>query len=74
MKYKYAVINDIGKCYAVYTTTNYICDKYHVPVPESDINYLSKYYYPIPQYVDWWTDFTGEWYLDVEHTIKEVAQ
>ena len=71
--YKYAVINDLGKCYEVYATTNCTCDKYHVPISDKNINYLSKYYYPIPQYVDGDFDFTGDWYLDIEHTIKEVA-
>lgn len=74
MKYIYAVINDIGKCYGVYTTTNCTCDKYHVPISNADMNYLSKYYHPIPQYVDGDFDFVGDWYIDIEHTIKEVAQ
>jgi len=74
MKYNYAVINDIGKCYEVYKTTNCTCDQYHVPIPRVDVNYLSKYYHPMPQYVDGDFDFTGDWYLDVEHLIKEVAQ
>ena len=42
--YKYAVINDLGKCYEVYATTNCTCDKYHVPISDKNINYLSKYY------------------------------
>lgn len=72
--YKYAVIDDIGKCYKVYLTTDRICNAYHVPVPENKIDYLSKYYYPIPQYVDGEFDFAGDWYLDFERTIKEVAR
>lgn len=70
--YKYAVINDIGKCYEVHMTTNYVCDQYHIPVPDIDIDYLSKYYYPVPKYVCGNSDFAGDWYVDVEHTIKEV--
>lgn len=75
--YRYAVINDAGKCYEVYNTTNCTCDEYHVPVKDIKVDYLGKYYYPIPKYVDGEFDFKdGNWYLDFEHKIKieEVAQ
>ena len=74
--YNYAVVDDVGKCNGVYTTTNCTCDKYHVPIPEIDMKYLDKYYYPIPKYIDGDFDFVGDWYLDFEHEIKseEVAQ
>lgn len=77
--YKYAVIDNVGKCYRVYNTTNYICEKTHVPivdyenlVPCCDAaeRYLGRYYYPIPQYVDSHQDFVGDWYLDFERQIK----
>lgn len=72
--YKYAVVDDIGKCYGIYMTTNRMCDQHHIPIEDNNINYLSKYYYPIPKYICGESDFDGGWYLDVEHTIKEVSQ
>lgn len=74
--YRYAVINDAGKCYEIYNTNNYTCDEHHVPVDDINIDYLGKYYHPIAKYVDGEFDFIGNWYLDFEHEIKvkEVAR
>ena len=68
--YKYAVVDDVGKCYGFYTTTNHMGDQYHVPISDIDIKYLDKYYYPIPKYIDFDSDFNGNWYLDFEHEVK----
>lgn len=70
MRYMYAVVNDIGKCYQVYRSTNCSCDKYHVPVNSISPKYLSKYYYPMPNVVDNDSDFVGKWYYDIDHTIE----
>lgn len=74
--YKYAVVNDIGQCYIVYKTTERICNQHHVPIPDTAMNYLDKYYHPIPEYIDGEFDFNGDWYLDFEREIKveEVPQ
>ena len=74
MRYHYAIVDDIGKCFAVYGSTIIINDQYHIPINKISIDYLSKYYYPIPLVVDFGTDFNGEWYLDIAHSIKGVVQ
>lgn len=75
MKYRYAVINDVGRCYEVQRSTNYVCDKHYVPIGDliPVYKYLSKYYHPIPNIVDRDSDFLGKWYADVSHTIEEVS-
>lgn len=73
MRYNYAVVDDSGKCYDLRTSTFCICDKRHVPIKTITRQYLSKYYWPLPEFVDTDADFTGEWYLDALHTIKGVA-
>lgn len=70
MRYMYAVINDVGKCYQVHRSTNCVCDKYHVPINEISIKYLSKYYYPVPNITYNSSDFIGKWYHDINHTIE----
>ena len=73
MRYMYAVINDIGRCYEVHRSTNAVHDKHYVPVGRISAKYLSNYYYPIPSIVDSDADFIGKWYKDINHTIEEVA-
>lgn len=70
MRHMYAIVNNVGKCYEVHRSTNYVCDQYHVPISEISAKYLSKYYYPIPSIVDSDADFVGKWYYDVNHTIE----
>lgn len=72
--YKYAVIADLtnGWCLQVEDTSNYILDPTYVPIPTDDINYLLKYYWPIPETVNSFDDFQGDWYEDAEHTIPFV--
>lgn len=74
MKYHYAIIDKVGQCYAIYNTTNHVCDPYHIPIEnDNSMKYLSKYYWPVLDFADCDTDFTGAWYLDAKHTIKEVS-
>lgn len=73
MRYMYAVIDNVGKCYQVHRSTNYVCNKYYVPIREISVKYLSKYYYPMPNVVVSDADFMGKWYKDIDHTIEEVA-
>ncbi len=66
--YKYATIREDGLCLGQQDTTDYILNRLYVPVPSYDIEYLLKYYYPIPDTVTSFDDFQGLWYLDAEHT------
>lgn len=70
MKYNYAIIDNAGKCYSVRNTVNYVCSPYYVPINQLSTVYLSKYYWPVSDIVDFHNDFNGEWYLDASHTIK----
>lgn len=72
MRYMYAVINNVGKCYEVRRTTEYLCGKNYVPISDVSARYLSKYYYPMPDVVDNDADFMGKWYKDIDHTIEEA--
>lgn len=69
--YAYAVISDLtnGWCLQVQDTTNYILNPTHVPIPEYDVGYAMKYYWPIPETVTSHDDFQGQWYSDAAHTI-----
>lgn len=68
--YKYAILDTeyIGMCVEVQDTTTYILDPNHVPIEDETIDYLFKYYYPIPETVTNFDDFQGKWYYDAEHT------
>ncbi len=67
--YKYAVLRSNGLCTATEDTTNYILRSDYVPVTDIDnINYLLKYYYPMPESVSSFSDFQGLWYYDEAHT------
>ena len=66
--YKYAVIRSNGLCTQVQDTTNYILDPLYVPIADDTIDYMFKYYYPIPETVTSFDDFHGLWYLDAAHT------
>ena len=70
MRYMYAIVNDIGRCYEVRRSTDYICNKNYIPIIDISVKYLSKYYYPMPQIVDSGADFIGKWYHDIDHTIE----
>ena len=68
--YKYAIIdlNLGGMCRGVQDTTTYVLDPTYVPITDDNIDYLLKYYYPIPETVTSFDDFQGLWYYDAEHT------
>lgn len=68
--YKYAIISDVtnGWCLEMQDTSDYILDPTFVPIESADINYLLKYYWPIPETVTSFDDFKGLWYLDAAHT------
>lgn len=67
--YAYALINlTTGECFQVTDSTNYVIDRKYVPIPEYREDYLFKYYYPIPESVSSFDDFTGQWYTDASHT------
>lgn len=65
--YAYAVIRETdGRCKNVKDTTNYVEDRLYIPLDAYNINYLGKYYYPIPTA---YGDFNGSWYEDSAYTI-----
>ena len=80
MKYNYAVVDEFGRCYLLLMATFYICDRLHIPIEAdgqisvemANKKYLSKYYWPLPEFADFDTDFVGERYADALHTIKEA--
>jgi len=68
--YKYALVRqNNGMCYDVRDSSVYYLDPTYIPIPEYNANYLMKYYYPIPETVESFDDFQGQWYSDAAHTI-----
>ena len=68
--YYYAVINlSNGRCTGTQDTSDYVLSPDHVPIETYDLNYLFKYYWPIPETVTSHDDFQGQWYKDAAHTI-----
>lgn len=74
MSYCYALIDNSGKCYEVRRMIMRVLRPCYVPIDNVSIDYLSKYYWPIPNFVDCKENFCGQWYLDAGHTIKGVTQ
>lgn len=68
--YKYAIIDDLtnGWCLGMQDTSNYVLNPAYVPIQTDSIDYLFKYYWPIPETVTSFDDFQGLWYLDEAHT------
>lgn len=68
--YKYATIDDLtnGLCLGVQDTSNYVLDPTYVPILDDNIEYIFKYYWPIPESVTSFADFQGLFYLDEAHT------
>ena len=66
--YKYALIRANGLCTGVQDTSDYVLDPLYVPIEDDSINYLLKYYHPIPAEVNSFADFQGLFYLDAAHT------
>ncbi len=68
--YYYAQLDrNTGMCRGIQDTSNYILDPCYVPIETYDSHYLFKYYHPIPETVESFDDFQGQWYSDESHTI-----
>jgi hypothetical protein len=68
--YYYAQLDlETGMCVGVSDTSNYILAPGYVPIETYTLNYFMKYYYPIPETVESFDDFQGQWYSDAAHTI-----
>ena len=68
--YYYAEIDiNTGMCTGLQDTSNYILRPAMVPIETYDMNYLFKYYYPIPETVESFDSFQGQWYSDAAYTI-----
>lgn len=69
-EYYYATIRESdGLCIRIRDTSSYILNRIEVPIPEYNGDYLMKYYHPIPEIVESFDDFQGQWYSDAAHTI-----
>lgn len=72
--YKYAMLDlseeYYGQCIGTQDTTNYILRPDYVPVSGNEEMYMEKWYYPVPTSVNSFSDFTGKWYNDQEHTSE----
>lgn len=68
--YAYAVIGDMtnGMIFQVIDTSDYILDQAYVPIPDYNVNYMMKYYWPIPETVTSFDNFQGQFYHDAAHT------
>ena len=68
--YYYARIGNTtnGRCMGVDDSTNYVLDPTYVPISEYNTNYVMKYYWPLPETVESFNDFQGQWYSDAAHT------
>lgn len=66
--YKYAYINENGLCLGLEDTSNLYLSPRYVPIEDDSIDYLLKYYWPIPTTVTSHDDWQGLWYLDAAHT------
>ena len=71
--FKYAIVREDGLCIEVQDTTVFILDRLHVPIEDDSLPYLLKYYYPIPESVSSFSDFSGKWYYDSSHQ-NEVSE
>lgn len=68
--YYYAQLDlNTGMCRGIQDTSDYVLSPDRVPIETYDMNYLFKYYYPIPETVESFDDFQGQWYSDAAHTI-----
>ena len=68
--YYYAEIDPAtGMCTGMQDTSDYVLRPTMVPIETYDWNYLFKYYYPIPETVESFDDFQGQWYSDAAHTM-----
>lgn len=67
-EYKYAYINANGLCIGTRDTTNLYLDPRFVPIEDDSVDFLLKYYWPIPETVTSFADWQGLFYLDAAHT------
>ena len=69
--YKYAIIMaGTGLCRGTSDTSNYILDPLYVPIEDTSLPYLMKYYHPIPDEVTDFSDFNGKWYSDSSYNVE----
>jgi hypothetical protein len=66
--YKYAQLMSDGLCIGLQDTSDYFLDPLYIPIEDDSIDYLLKYYHPIPETVNSFADFQGLFYLDAAHT------
>lgn len=66
--YKYAYIEDDGMCTGLADSSSIYLTKHYVPINDDSIDYLLKYYWPIPEVVTSFADWQGLFYLDAAHT------
>lgn len=68
--YKYAILRTSdGICRGLDDTTNYILRPDYIPITDDSVNFLLKYYYPMPTApVTSFADFQGLFYYDAAHT------
>lgn len=69
-QYRYAQITESGLCRGMQNTTDYVLNRLYVPIEDTSLPYLMKYYYPIPETVTSFDDFQGKWYADAAHTVE----
>lgn len=69
--YHYAIVRaNNGLCRETQDTSDYILDPTFVPIDDASGDYLLKYYWPLPETVESFDDFQGQWYTDAAHTIS----
>lgn len=71
--HKYAILDTnpayYGQCIEMQDTTSRIFDPMHIPVTDIDnVDFILKWYYPIPESVESFDDFHGLFYHDEAHT------
>lgn len=66
--YKYAFINTSGLCIGMQDTSDLYLDPRFVPIEDDSVDFLLKYYWPIPETVNSFADWQGLFYLDAVHT------
>lgn len=67
--YKYAIVRTSdGLCRGTEDTSSYVLRPDYIPIEDDSINYLLKYYYPMPETVTSFADFQGLFYHDAAHT------
>lgn len=70
-QYCYATVRERdGLCTGTLDTSAYTLLRTHIPVEYEYVDsYVLKYYWPLPETVESFDDFQGQWYSDAAHTI-----